>query len=184
VDIAFSGDGEPTTSQAFSACIDVVHDVLIQFKLLHQIVVRVISNGSQMHRPHVLSAVKKLSAMNGEVWFKLDAGTATDILRINDVNLQPEQHLSKLLKCATYCPTWIQTCVFKYHGYLPTEDHLNAYLACLKKVQHQIQGVLLYGVARASFQSEAPWIEQLDNSELSSIAKRIEALGIQVKVSA
>jgi hypothetical protein len=46
-----------------------------------------------------------------------------------------------------------------------------------------LQGVLLYGLARQSFQPEAPRLTPLAPARLEACAQRIRALGIEVKVT-
>jgi wyosine [tRNA(Phe)-imidazoG37] synthetase (radical SAM superfamily) len=111
-DIAFSGNGEPTSSAEFGAAIAVVERVLREFDLLGKLTVRLITNGSLIDKPAVLDAVRHLGRINGEVWFKVDAATTEGIARINDVRLNPQGVVERLKLCAQACPTWVQTCVF------------------------------------------------------------------------
>jgi wyosine [tRNA(Phe)-imidazoG37] synthetase (radical SAM superfamily) len=182
-DIAFSGNGEPTSAKEFPKAISIVESILKEFNLLNNIKVRVITNGSMIHKPAVLNGIKHLSQINGEVWFKLDGGTQEDILKINDVNINPDTHITHLALCAKNCPTWIQTCMFSYKGQVPTEAHLLAYLAQVEKVKDDVQGVHLYGVARPSYQPEAIHIQQLPIHWLEALADRIRNLGLTVTVN-
>ncbi|HCA26316.1 MAG TPA: radical SAM protein, partial [Betaproteobacteria bacterium] len=47
----------------------------------------------------------------------------------------------------------------------------------------RLKGVLLYGLARPSMQTEAPRLSPLPPAWMASFAAEIEALGIAVKVS-
>ncbi|OYY92390.1 MAG: radical SAM protein, partial [Methylophilales bacterium 16-45-7] len=141
------------------------------------------TNGSLMHRPSVMNNISQLKKLNGEVWFKLDAGTRADIQRINQVYVNPQQHLARLKTCASLCPTYIQTCMFGWLGEAPTEDYLKAYLNCVAQVRNVIKGVYLYGVARPSYQPEATSITRLSLEQLETIAESIRALGVTVSVS-
>lgn len=182
-DIAFSGNGEPTSAKQFHDVLMVVKALLTEFGLLRHLKVRLISNGSLMRKPEVLACVETLASLHGEVWFKLDAGTAEDNARINDVTLDPLQHLQRLRHCAARCPTFIQTCLFNYQGAAPTEQYIQHYLACVEAVRDVIAGVHLYGVARKSYQPEAKEIAQLPLVNLEAIAQRIRALGVLVTVN-
>lgn len=120
-DIAFSGNGEPTSSGAFPQAVVLTEQVLRDHGLLGTIKVRLITNGSLIDRAGVPETLERLAACNGEVWFKLDAATEEGIARVNDVHLNPKAVLERLKLCASRCPTWVQTCVFALDGTPPPE---------------------------------------------------------------
>lgn len=182
-DIAFSGNGEPTSAKEFPQVLDLVEKVLREYDLLGKIKVRLITNGSLMDKPAVLDSMAHLAKCNGEVWFKVDAGTKEAIARINDVNLNPHSHIQRLENCAKVCPTFIQTCMFGLDGKTPSEPDINAYLALISEVKDVIEGVHLYGLARQSLQPEASRLTRLSAEWLESVANRIRAMGITVFVS-
>lgn len=187
-DIAFSGNGEPTSAKEFPDILIMLEKILLDFNLLgkaqaHPIKVRLISNGSLMDKASVLASLKHLARLNGEVWFKLDGGTQAGIARINDVNIKPEAHLQRLRNCVAVCPTFVQTCLFAMDGEPPSEEDTEAYLGLLDQVKSDLQGVHLYGYARPSYQVEAPRISRLPHEKLEAMAKRIRALGLIVHVS-
>lgn len=187
-DIAFSGNGEPTSAKEFPDVLLLVEKVLIEFNLLNEhhenaIKIRLITNGSLMDKPAVLNGIKHLAKCNGEVWFKLDAGTKAGIARINDVTLNPQSHIERLKHCAEICPTFIQTCMFEIDGEPPKESDIAAYLALISQVKHLVRGVHLYGLARPSYQAEAPSLSRLSHAALESIANRIRQAGFTVYVS-
>lgn len=187
-DIAFSGNGEPTSAKEFPDILIMLEKILLDFNLLgkaqaHPIKVRLISNGSLMDKATVLASLKHLARLNGEVWFKLDGGTQAGIARINDVNIKPEAHLQRLRNCVAVCPTFVQTCLFAMDGEPPSEEDTEAYLGLLDQVKSDLQGVHLYGYARPSYQVEAPRISRLPHEKLEAMAERIRALGLIVHVS-
>jgi wyosine [tRNA(Phe)-imidazoG37] synthetase (radical SAM superfamily) len=187
-DIAFSGNGEPTSAKEFPDILILLEKILLDFNLLgktqaHPIKVRLISNGSLMDKASVLASLKHLARLNGEVWFKLDGGTQAGIARINDVNIKPEAHLQRLKNCVAVCPTFVQTCLFAMDGEPPSEEDTVAYLGLLDQVKADLQGVHLYGYARPSYQVEAPRISRLPHEKLEAMAERIRALGLIVHVS-
>lgn len=191
-DIAFSGNGEPTSAKEFPEVLVLVEKVLREFNLLGDeivenqpkpIKVRLITNGSLMDKPTVQDSISHLAKCNGEVWFKLDAGTKAGIARINDVNINPQSHIARLKHCAELCPTFIQTCMFAMDGEPPHEDDIQAYLALISQVQQCVKGMHLYGFARPSYQAEAPRLSRLSSEWLEAVAQRIRALGFIVYVS-
>lgn len=182
-DIAFSGNGEPTSAKEFPQVVTLVEQVLRDFDLLGTIKVRLITNGSLLDKPAILEAVRHLSRCNGEVWFKVDAGTQQGIACINDVHLNPQSHIQRLKNCADACPTFVQTCMFGLDGSAPSEEDIAAYVALLEQVADKIQGVHLYGLARPSLQAEASRLSRLPPEWLESVANRIRQHGITVHVS-
>jgi wyosine [tRNA(Phe)-imidazoG37] synthetase (radical SAM superfamily) len=187
-DIAFSGNGEPTSAKEFPQVLQIVEKVLREFGLLDvgrdkPIKVRLISNGSLLDKPAVIESIRHLATCNGEVWFKLDSGTKAGIARINDVNLNPATHIARLRMCAQACPTFIQTCMFAMDDVPPTEADIAAYLALIEQVKDVVQGVHLYGLARPSYQAEAPRLSRLAPEWLEAVAQRIRQRGFVVHVS-
>ena len=187
-DIAFSGNGEPTSAKEFPEVLKIVEKLLHQFDLLnpahaHPIKVRLITNGSLMDKPQVLASMQQFAKINGEVWFKADAGTAEGVAKINDVNLNIASVIKRIKACAQACPTFIQTCMVAIDGAPPTEAEVAAYIALLKEVSQQIKGVHLYGLARPSMQAEAPRLSRLSAEWLEGVADQIRALGLKAYVS-
>ena len=187
-DIAFSGNGEPTSAKEFPEVLKIVEKLLKGFDLLnsaiaHPIKVRLITNGSLMDRPHVLESMRHLAKINGEVWFKADAGTAEGIAKINDVNITIPSVIKRIKSCAQACPTFVQTCMVAIDGASPTEAEVAAYIALLTEVKDVIQGVHLYGLARPSMQAEAPRLSRLSPEWLEGVAEKIRAIGLKAYVS-
>jgi len=182
-DIAFSGNGEPTSAEEFPKIILIVKKVLEEFNLLHKIKLRLITNGSLMHQPAVIKSVGMLKEMNGEVWFKVDAATEENIQTINQVNLKRHQILERLKNCATACPTFVQTCVFTIDGKNPSEKDIEAYVQLMNEIKSDIKGVHIYGLARPSLQPQAKRLGRISEEVLESIAKKLRYLQIETTVS-
>ena len=182
-DIAFSGNGEPTSSKAFAEIVERV--VAIRDAAgLAAVPIRLITNGSLVDRPYVQKALQSLAAAGGEVWFKLDGGRAEEFMRINGVDLAPEAHAHRLALCASLCPTWVQTCMVRWDDEAPSQAMIDAYLAALDLAgPGALRGVHLYGLARPSLQPEAGHLQRLALDELEQIALRIKEKGLTVVVS-
>ena len=182
-DIAFSGNGEPTSADEFPEVISIVKKILSEFNLLHKIKIRLITNGSLMHQTSVIKSVGMLKEMNGEVWFKVDAATEESIKTINQVNLKPSQILERLKNSANVCPTFVQTCIFTIDGKGPSKKDIDAYVELINEVKSIIQGVHLYGLARPSLQPQAKNLGRIDEEVLQDIAKELRSLNITTTVS-
>jgi wyosine [tRNA(Phe)-imidazoG37] synthetase (radical SAM superfamily) len=180
VDVAFSGDGEPTTAAEFGEAVDCVGRVLRDFDLLGKLPPRLITNGSQLHRPAVRAGIARLGELGGEVWFKIDRATSAGALLVNRVQRTPQQALAALFACAELAPTWVQTCWFALDGKPPGDDEESAYLALVGEVRTKIRGVHLYGLARPSQQKEAERLSNLSADAFARFARRIAELGVEV----
>ena len=183
-DIAFSGNGEPTSAPEFLAAIRCVRDVLDSVGLAGKLPVRLITNGSLLHRAEVQQGIGELAAMGGEVWFKIDRALADEVAEINGIQQPPDKTARHLAICAGLAPTWVQTCWFALDGLAPSTASRQAYCDLLRPLAAQISGVHLYGLARPSMQPQAPRLSRLPAEELGAFAEQIEKeTGIRVTVS-
>lgn len=186
-DIALSGNGEPTSAEEFDQVIDLVGEVVAEFGLVGQIKLVLITNGSLMHRPQVQHGIARMNELNGEVWFKLDRGTAEEMLAVNQSAITPARVRRHIGIASRLCQTWVQTCMFAMDDHLPDEASLTAYLDLLQTIMQKdlapLAGVLLYGLARPSMQIEGQRLSPAPAEWMQALAERIEPLGLPVKLS-
>ena len=186
-DIALSGNGEPTSAAEFSSVIELIARVRHELAVPQTVKTVLITNGSLLYRADVQQGLRIMAGMGGEVWFKLDRASAAGMLRINDTQARMDKVRANLIAAMAACPTWLQTCWFALDGAPPSpgdeEDYLQ-FVAGLLRDGHPLQGVLLYGLARPSMQTEAPRLSALPATTLQAFAERIARLGLPVKVSA
>jgi len=184
-DIAFSGNGEPTGSPDFVAAMQLVAEAKRKFEIEATKTV-LITNGSLIHLPEVQRGLSTLAAGPAEVWFKLDSALEAGQRAINDDASGLERSRKNLRLCASLAPTWLQTMLLQRNGKAPSEEHCNAYLGFVRALLDDgvvLQGVLLYGLARISYQPEAPELSPLPAAWMEAYAERIRALGLRVKLS-
>ena len=185
-DIALSGNGEPTSAKAFPQVIELIGRVMADFDLVGKIKLVLITNGSLIDRPRVRDGLGKMTALNGEVWFKFDSATASGMRSINQTRIAPDKQFERLAAAARLCPTWLQTCVFARDDRPPTDEDQQAYLALVRRIRQDkvpLRGVLLYGLARPSMQPGAERLSALPAVWLEDFANRIRKAGLDVKVS-
>jgi wyosine [tRNA(Phe)-imidazoG37] synthetase (radical SAM superfamily) len=185
-DLAFSGNGEPTSSPDFEGAIERAARVRAEFGLETQLPFVLISNGSLMGKSVVREGIARLASHGGSVWFKLDSATAAGLERTCGTPIDLELHLRRLTQCAAICPTWIQSCFFERAGTQPDTAELDAYLAALARLRDDrvpIEGVLLYTLARESQQPQAAELAALSEAWLDAFAVRIATLGLEVRIS-
>jgi wyosine [tRNA(Phe)-imidazoG37] synthetase (radical SAM superfamily) len=180
MDIAFSGNGEPSSAAEFGEAVALVETVLRDFNLLDTLKIRLITNGSLLHRPAVRRSIRHIGALNGEVWFKIDRATTAGIALVNNIKMTPQHVRTALLTCAELAPTWVQTCYFAIDGEEASEEEQHAYLKLIKSVATKIEGVHLYGLARPSRQASSQRLSNVPQEKFLRFAKQITALGLEV----
>jgi hypothetical protein len=182
-DVAFSGNGEPTTAVEFPEAVDVIVDTLRAHSLLGTLKLRLITNGTQVGKVGVNRGLRKLAANNGEVWFKLDSVTAAGIAGTNGVRISPDAHLRRLGVCAELCPTWVQSCFFLRDKQPPSETEIKAYVDAVAGLAGVLAGVHLYGLARPSMQPEANRLDRLPEQWFELLANQLKEQGLKVIIS-
>lgn len=184
VDIAFSGDGEPTAVADFSYAVHTVLDCLNAAHVnLHDTPLRLITNGSLMNLRHVQDGVALLGKAGGEVWFKVDRADES-MTAINGVPFVAKTRREQLAACCRLAPTWIQSCWFYWDDEAPNDQAIQALVDFLRPFAAHLRGVLLYGMARPSAQPDARRIRALSAEELSALGQQLQqAIGIEVRVS-
>ncbi len=183
VDIAFSGDGEPTTSAQFDAAVECVLGVLVDLELPLPPVL--ITNGSQATRAHVQRGLSRLADAGGTAWFKLDRGTRAARSFVNGVDSADTRVLTDLGAIAAVVRTRLQSCWFTVDGEAPDERELAAWLGLLERARAagvQLVDVMLYGLARPSHQPAAPRLGRVEAAWLETLASRVRALGYAASV--
>ncbi|MEW6073253.1 MAG: radical SAM protein [Planctomycetota bacterium] len=185
-DLAFSGNGEPTSSPQFAAAVDVAAAAAAAYPELAATKLVLITNGSLIHERTVQEGVARLARARGEMWFKLDSATEAGQLATNGSHLGVERTARNLALAASLCPTWLQTIVFAVDGAPPSEEEVRAWLALVAAVLADgvaLRGVHLYGLARPSHQPEAERLSPVASAWFAVFAARIRWLGLEVQES-
>jgi wyosine [tRNA(Phe)-imidazoG37] synthetase (radical SAM superfamily) len=173
-DIAFSGDGEPTTYPRFEDAIRIAADARRQFALEATKLV-LITNAAYLHKPAVLAALEILDRNNGEIWAKLDAGTDSHFLHVNRPNVSLPQILRNLLKTSQARPIVIQSLWFRTEGALPPREEVDAYCDRLNELLAaggELKCLQLYTIARTPSESS---VSALSLDELDQIASIVQS---------
>ncbi|MEW6563058.1 MAG: radical SAM protein [Pseudomonadota bacterium] len=186
-DIALSGDGEPTSAAEFLQVVELIGRVRQELGVPERVKLVLITNGSLLHRPDVQAGLRRMAALNGEVWFKLDRASTAGMVAVNDTRTTMDKVRANLQIAIAACPLWLQTCWFATDGQPPGAGEERSYLDFVGELLQsgsRPRGVLLYTLARPSLQPEAARLSALSAESLEAFATRIRALGIEVKVSA
>lgn len=171
-DMAFSGDGEPTTYRNF----DVIMERAAELKRrlgLDAVKMVLITNATMFHRPAVERGLAILDQNQGEVWAKLDAGTDEYYHLIDRTTIPFQRVLDNLLTASRVRPLVIQSLFMKVQGVGPTDAEITAYIGRLKHILAeggQLARVQIYTVARPPAES---FVSALSPDEVQAIAQRV-----------
>ncbi|NUQ77844.1 MAG: radical SAM protein [Polyangiaceae bacterium] len=168
-DIAFSGDGEPTTYRNFDEIVAASAEVRRRHGL-GDVKLVLITNASMFHRERVRRALELLDANNGEIWAKLDAGTEEYYRRIIRTVIPFERILDNLREAASVRPIVIQSLFMRVAGEPPSLEEQHAYCDRLSEIVAgggRIKLVQVHTVARPPAES---WVASLTNAEADALA--------------
>ena len=171
-DIAFSGDGEPTTHKDFDRIIDACADVRRRHRLTDVKMV-LITNASRLHREHVRRGLEILDANGGEIWAKLEAGTDAYFRRIARASVPFDRVLENLTAAARVRPLVIQSLFMRIDGQGPTAAEQEAYCDRLSQITAaggQLSLVQIYTVARPPAECA---VAPLSVDQIDALADRV-----------
>ncbi len=182
-DIAFSGDGEPTTFRNFDEIIGAVAELKRRHELSGVKMV-LITNASMFHKPVVERGLKILDENNGEVWAKLEAGTEEYYQLIERTKVPFRRVLDNIAAAARTRPIVIQSLFMRVAGAAPSAAEIDAFcdrLAEISAAGGNLKLVQTYTVARPPAES---FVTPLTNLELQAIAAKVRMRGIAAEVFA
>jgi len=171
-DIAFSGDGEPTTFRNFDEIIARAAELKARLEL-PAVKLVLITNASMFHRPAVQRGLALLDAHQGEIWAKLDAGTDEYFQRVERTKIPFRQVLNNILDAARVRLLVLQSLFLRIDGEPPERAEIDAYIARLNEMQSaggRFDRVQVYTVARRPAESS---VTPLLPAEVDAIAERV-----------
>lgn len=174
-DIAFSGDGEPTTCPQFVDAVAIVAE-LKREQSLGGVKTVLITDACYLTRPAVIAGLEVMDRSNGEIWAKLDAGTEDYYRLINRPNYPLAHVVENIIHAARVRPVVIQSLFMRVHDVPPSDGEMDAYVLRLGDIVAaggRIARVQVYTVARPPAQS---FVTRLDDSEVERIAERVQRL--------
>jgi wyosine [tRNA(Phe)-imidazoG37] synthetase (radical SAM superfamily) len=180
-DIAFSGDGEPTTFRNLDEIVARVAD-LKRARGLDDVKLVLITNASMFHRAAVERALAILDANNGEIWAKLEAGTDEYYQLIERTKIPFRQVLDNITRAATLRPIVIQSLFMRVNGDPPSAAEIGEFINRLNEVTAaggRIKLVQIYTVARRPAED---FVAPLTSDEVDALAERVsDATGLRVE---
>ena len=175
-DIAFAGDGEPTTPPEFPQAARAARE--IRDRLAPGVPLRLLTNATFFHKERVRAALAEFD----ELWCKLDAGTEGHFHVVDGTRLPLRRILDNLLLVARERPIVVQSLFPTIEGEGPDEAEVSAYVDRLKEIAEEggrIGEVQVYTVARPP---SDPRVGALGSDHLEAIASRVREAGFAAYV--
>jgi wyosine [tRNA(Phe)-imidazoG37] synthetase (radical SAM superfamily) len=175
-DIAFAGDGEPTTPPEFPAAAREARAA--RDRLAPGVPLRLLTNATLFHRDRVRAAL----AAFDELWCKLDAGTEAYFQVVDGTRLPLRRILANLLLVARDRPIVVQSLFLTLDGVGPDDVEVAAWADRLREIVDRggrIDHVQVYTVARTP---SDPRCGPLDGDRLEAIAAAARTAGLTAAV--
>ncbi|MEX2092829.1 MAG: radical SAM protein [Pirellulales bacterium] len=172
-DIAFSGDGEPTTYKNFDELMEQCAAVKREAGL-DDVKMVLITNASMFHRPHVQRGLETLDRNNGEIWAKLEAGTDEYFHLIERTPIPFRQILDNITAAARVRPLVIQALFMRVDGESPSPAELAAFCDRLGEITAAggtLKLVQIYTIARRPAES---FVAPLADAEVDAIVALVK----------
>ena len=173
-DIAFSGDGEPTTYRNFDSLMTECAEVKRRHSL-GDVKMVLITNASMLHREHARRGLAVLDANQGEIWAKLEAGTEAYYKRVDRTPIPFRQILDNITAAARVRPLVIQALFMRIDDEPPSAAEQEAFCERLTDIAAaggQIKLVQIYTVAREPAES---YVTPLADREVDALAELVRA---------
>jgi len=171
-DIAFSGDGEPTLSAQFHEIARRV--IAVKNELCpKETKTVVITNGTTLGNETLKQTLLLILENNGEVWAKLDAGTAEYYKTISRSMIPFETVLNHLTKAAKEIPLVIQSCFLSLNNVIPAESEIESYIERLNSIVNSGGTVLRVQVYTVARMTPDPSVQPLTKEQLDAISENI-----------
>ncbi|MCL2647367.1 MAG: hypothetical protein FWD61_10255 [Phycisphaerales bacterium] len=179
-DVAFSGDGEPTSCPNFPEACHLATELTrpsSNSSCPDPIKLVVITNATLFQQPKVAAVLTWLNTHNpnSEIWAKLDVGSDAYYHLINRSAVSFKRIMGNILWYSQMRPIVIQSLFMNVFGRPPGPEEIDAYITRLVNLlaaKGKIKLVQLYTVARRT--NEA-YVTPLSEPDLQSIAARVRA---------
>jgi wyosine [tRNA(Phe)-imidazoG37] synthetase (radical SAM superfamily) len=171
-DVAFSGDGEPTSYPRFPEACRMAAE-LLQKHGRSDVKIVVITNATLFQQKQAREGLAYLDQHNGEIWAKLDAGTEAYYRQIERTSIPLQRVLDNILAAGRVRPIVIQSLFLRLDGQGPPAGEIEAYVGRLRELVAggcQIKLVQVYTVARSTAVASCT---PLSAAELDAISEQV-----------
>jgi len=173
-DIAFSGDGEPTTYTDFDTLVEACAAIKRQHGL-HDVKMVLITNASMFHKPVVERGLSIFDANGGEIWAKLEAGTDEYFHLVDRTSMPLKRIVDNITLAAKKRPVVIQSLFMRIEDVPPSPAELSAFCDRLNEITARggkIRLVQIYTVARKPAEAT---VTPLADAEVDAIVELVRS---------
>jgi wyosine [tRNA(Phe)-imidazoG37] synthetase (radical SAM superfamily) len=173
-DIAFSGDGEPTTCPVFADAVRLAADLKHQ-RGMGNVRMVLITDACYLTKPAVKRGLRTMDQSNGEVWAKLDAGTQAYYELVNRPNYPLAHVMSEIIATARERPIRIQSLFMRVNGEPPPSAEIDAFVERLHEIlaaDGKIIEVQVYTVARRPAEA---YVGALSDAQVDAIVEQVRS---------
>ena len=177
-DIAFAGDGEPTTPPEFPEAARAARE--LRDRLAPGVPLRLLTNATLFHKQRVRAGLAEFD----DLWCKLDAGSEAYFQVVDGTRLPFRRILDNLLLVARERPIVIQAMLLTLDGTGPDDAEVAAWVERMREILAaggRIDHVQVYTVAR---RPSDPRCRPLAYERLEQIAASARAAGLRASVYA
>jgi wyosine [tRNA(Phe)-imidazoG37] synthetase (radical SAM superfamily) len=172
-DIAFSGDGEPTTCPQFAEAVKIAANARRSRGLVDTKIV-LITDACYLTKPNVREGLSNLDQNNGEIWAKLDAGTQEYYVAINRPNYPLAHVMANIIDAARVRPIVIQSLWMNVHCEPPPPAEIDAYCERLNEIVAaggQLKLIQLYTIARRTTEAFATTVSDFELDAIAGLVR-------------
>jgi wyosine [tRNA(Phe)-imidazoG37] synthetase (radical SAM superfamily) len=181
-DVAFSGDGEPTSFREFTDACKIAVGLLHAKYHRPDVKIVVITNATLFHQERVRIGLEFLDSVNSEIWAKLDAGTDAYYRQIERTSIPIARVLENILHAGRIRPIVIQSLFLRLNDQGPPAGEVDAYVERLKELAAggcRIKLVQVYTVARGTAVAECTPLPAMELDAISERVKRETGLVVE-----
>jgi wyosine [tRNA(Phe)-imidazoG37] synthetase (radical SAM superfamily) len=181
-DVAFAGDGEPTTYPRLKQAIEAVTRLREKHNLPGMKVI-VLTNALLLHKPDVMQALEALKAGPYEIWAKLDGGTQPYFEQMAGRNVSLKRIVENVTTCAKSLDVTIQSLIPTLDGRDPGEPEMAAIADRINEITGNGGRVRLVQVYTTARKPSNPRIGMIEDARLDELAEVVrERVSVPVEV--
>ncbi len=174
-DLAFSGDGEPTSHRNFDQVIAASAELKRRLGL-DGVKMILLTNASLFHRPHVQRGLETLDANQGEIWAKLDAGSENYFRKVERTPIKLARILENITQAARERPLVIQSLFMRIDGESPDDAELTAYCQRLREIVAAGGRLKLVQICTVARRPAEAYVQPLKDAEVDRIVQMVRQL--------
>lgn len=168
-DIAFAGDGEPTTYPRLRDAIERVHDLRVKHHL-PDVKIIVLTNATLLHTDANLAAFESLARGPYEIWAKLDAGTQGYFETIAGTSLSLDRIVKNITIAAKRFEITIQCLLPTVDGSDAGDDEIRAIADRVNEVTNAGGNIRLFQLYTTARKPSNPRIGMVPDFRLDQMA--------------